>query len=97
MDQESRQQAQAALEAFETAIEQGPRVRHEQIAAAVRRLIALRNHLLERSRAGDSDGALLSRVNSLLSLAYGAEHPLIGVHLHRMEQTRDHLHALLNG
>lgn len=96
MDEISRQQAQSAIEAFEAAIEQGSKVKHEQIAEAVRRLIALRNQLLERTRAGDIDGAPLPQVNALVSLAHGAEHPLIGVHLHRMEQARDSLRTLID-
>lgn len=95
MDQISRQQAQSAIEAFEAAIDQGSKVKHEQIAEAVRRLIALRNQLLERTRAGDMGAASLRQVNALVSLAHGAEHPLIGVHLHRMEQTRNGLRNLM--
>ena len=95
MDQISRQQAQSAIEAFDAAISQGSKVRHEQIAEAVRRLIALRNQLLDRTRAGDIEGVPLKQVNALVSLAHGAEHPLIGVHLHRMEQARDGLRTLV--
>lgn len=95
MDQSSREQAQSAIEAFEAAIGQGSKVKHEQIAEAVRRLIALRNQLRERTRAGEIDAVPLRQVNALVSLAHGAEHPLIGVHLHRMEQARDGLRTLV--
>lgn len=95
MDRQAREQAQSAVEAFGVAIEQGSSVRHEQIADAVRCLVALRNHLLETTR-DLGDRALLGRVNALVSLAHGAEHPLIGLHLHRMEQARDGIRDLLS-
>lgn len=95
IDSEARQEAEHAMAALETAIAQGPKARHREVAEAVRCVIALRNHLLDRARAGDDTRAALERVNSIASLAHGAEHPLIGFHLHRMEQTRDGLAALL--
>jgi hypothetical protein len=94
MDVEARQEAERAIEALKAAISHGPQAPHQEVADAVRCVIALRNHLLERARAGDDTRAALDRVNSLVSLAHGAEHPLIGFHLYRMEQTRDGIDRL---
>jgi hypothetical protein len=95
MDEEARREAERAMEALEAAIAHGPQAPHQEVADAVRCMIALRDHLLERARRGDDTRTALARVNSLVSLAHGAEHPLIGFHLHRLEQTRDGLAELL--
>lgn len=59
-------------------------------------MIALRNQLLKLHRDGSISRARLDEANALVSLAHGAEHPLIGFHLHRLEQARDYANALLS-
>lgn len=85
---------EACIDALDQTIASGPTAPHEEIAVAVGCVIALRNEILECTRSGQVDKELLDQANSLVSLAYGAEHPLIGVHLHRLKQTRDGVSAL---
>lgn len=75
--------------ALDAAIALGPDAPHQDIADAVRCVIDLRNHVIALKREGKLNQAQVDQANSLVSLAYGAEHPLIGFHLHRLEQTRD--------
>lgn len=77
------------INALEATLEYGPDAPHEEIARAVRCVIDLRDHVLELNRSGQLDQHHADQANSLVSLAHGAEQPLIGVHLHRLEQTRD--------
>lgn len=95
IDDGTRGEAEQAAAAFEEAIERDWQVTHQNIADAVRRLVALRDGLLERSSTDDVRRTSLGPVNALLSLAHGAEHLLIGLHRRRMLRVRDGLKALL--
>ncbi len=92
-----RAEAEAAAERLDAALAAGPDVRHEDLAAAVAAIAALRNGIAARARAGGADRDLLDRANALLSLAYGAEAPLAGLHLERAERARDGLRSLMAG
>lgn len=81
--------AGTCVSALDAAIEHGPDAPHEEIAGAVRCVIALRNQIIELKREGRLEQRHVDQANALVSLAHGAEHPLIGFHLHRLEQTRD--------
>ena len=96
MDREARERAQSAILALEAVLEKGPRVPHREVAEAIGYLILMRNRLIDRARAETASRTWLDQANSLVSLSYGAENPLIGFHMHRLEQTRDGLKALLS-
>ncbi len=96
MDQRARAVAQSAIAALDAALAAGPEVGHETVATAVRQVVALRNHMIDEARQGRIEPAALHHINAITSLAFGAEYPLMGVHLRRMEQTRDELSGLLD-
>src|SRR3546814_10386810 len=95
MDTQSRRYAETAIAALDEVIAPGPQVAHEDVASAVRCVAALRNHMLAEVRNGGVSRTGLTRANALLSLAYGAQAPLIGFHLNRFKQTREGLSAFL--
>lgn len=88
------QAAESCVSALDAAIAHGADAPHDEIAHAVRCVIELRNRIIAQSRAGRFDRRHVNQANALVSLAHGAEHPLIGFHLHRLEQTRDGVKAL---
>lgn len=66
------------------------------MAEVSRCLVRLRDALIDRRRAGDAQAAeRLEHVNRALSIAFGAEYPLVGVRRQRIEATRDQLRTLL--
>src|SRR3546814_10412883 len=100
MDTQSRRYAETAIAALDEVIAAGPQVAHEDVASAVRCVAALRDHMLAEVRNGGDSRTGLNRANALLSLAYGAQAPLIGLNPHRIQQTRDglsHLHSYGRG
>lgn len=95
MDVELQRHARDAIKTIDIVLREGLQVEHAGIQAATNDVVAFRNRVIERFRHGAVDRAVLDRANSLVSLAYGAEFPLSGLHLHRLEQTRDGLRKLL--
>ena len=71
----------------------GPSVEHAAIQTASNGVIAFRNRATVEHRTGAVTGETSDSVSSLVSLADGAEFPLSGLHLHRLERTRDGLRA----
>ena len=63
-------------------------ITYAEIAEAVKCVIAWRNAIIEAFRAGAASREALDRANALVSLAYGAEYPLVGLHRDRIEQAR---------
>ena len=94
MRESDRRICAEAIDRLEAALAAGPEVGHECVADAVRAVIALRNHVVAEFHGGTVPRDVLDRVNAVTSLAYGAEFPMMGVHLRRMEQTRDYLREL---
>lgn len=90
MQQQSRDYAQTAIAALERMLDDKS-TSHADLAKAVRCVVALRNCLIEEHRRGHDSPECLASVNSLLSLAFGAEYPLTGFHRNRIEMTRDRL------
>lgn len=84
-------EAEAALRLVEKVVADGPRAAHDEVAAVARCTAALRDHTVEAWRHGKTSRAVLDHANALVSLCYGAEAPLIGFHLDRLQQTRDEL------
>lgn len=95
MDDEALDEAQETLAALDALVTGGPETPHDEIAEAMRRLAGLRNRIIEKAREGKATPECRDRANALMSLAYGAEFPLIGFHHHRIVQTRDGLRALV--
>lgn len=95
LDGQLRQDAESAIRHLDDVIAMGPRAPHRDISEAVQKVVQLRNRAIDQARTGGVPHACVDRANSLLSLAYGAEFPLIGFHQHRLEQTRDGIKALL--
>jgi hypothetical protein len=87
---------ETAIRKLDEALAAGPKLEHEDLVVAIRCVAELRNELVARWRQGEAPREMLDRANALLSLAYGAQAPLIGIHLHRIEQTRDGLKRLLH-
>src|SRR3546814_15866181 len=85
MDTQSRRYAETAIAALDEVIAAGPQVAHEDVASAVRCVAALRNHMLAEVRNGGVSRTGLNRANALLSLAFGAQAPLIGFHPNRIQ------------
>ncbi|MBP2292776.1 hypothetical protein [Azospirillum rugosum] len=70
---------------------------YNAMAEASRCLVRLRDGLIARRRAGDEGAsARLAHVNAALSVAFGGEYPLVGVHRNRIEKTREQLRKLLD-
>jgi len=86
-----------ACDSFDRIIEDRPHMSHERLSGAVQRIIELRDALIAERRSGEpgqTAGGLLTRVNSILSLAGSAEFPLVGVRWERIVAVRKALHAL---
>lgn len=94
MDPLMQRHAQEALEAIDAVLRAGADVEHAAIQAATNAVIAMRDRAIAGHRAGMVSRDLLDRANALVSLAYGAEFPLSGLHLHRLERTRDGVRLL---
>lgn len=90
-----QREAEAAIRDVEVALGAGEAVTHAEIRVATQAIVALRDRCIERYRAGALDREVLERANALVSLSYGAEFPLSGLHRDRLEKTRDALRALL--
>ncbi len=90
MEQQPREQAHIAIAALERILDDTS-ASHADLANAIRCVVALRNELIEERRCGRGSPDCLASVNSLLSLAFGAEFPLMGFHRDRIKTTRDRL------
>lgn len=97
MDAEMRRHAGEAVARLEHVLERGAAVEHAEIQAAANAVIALRNRAIEKHREGAVSDDCLDRANALVSLAYGAEFPLSGLHRDRFEQTLKGMRNLLQG
>jgi hypothetical protein len=94
LDGEARVDANTALQRLDELLAEKARS-HADLARALRCVIAVRNRLIEQARAGAAARADLQQVNSLLSLSFGAEFPLMGFHRERIEKVRDGLRKML--
>jgi hypothetical protein len=95
MDAELQRHAREAISRLEHVLDRGADVSHAEIQAATLSVIAFRDRALAKHREGTASEACLKRANQLLSLAYGSEFPLSGLHRDRFEQTRDGMRGLL--
>jgi hypothetical protein len=97
MDAEMQDHARDAIARFDRILDEGLDVAHAEIQAAVNAVVAFRNRAIGKHREGAVSDGCLERANALVSLAYGAEFPLSGLHLRRFERTRDGMRELLEG
>lgn len=95
MDVELQRHAQEAISRLDHVLERGAEVKHAEIQAAFLSIIAFRDRALHKHRDGTASDSCLDRANALLSLAYGGEFPLSGLHRDRFKQTRNSMQDLL--
>jgi hypothetical protein len=95
MDADMRQHARDAVARIGHLLERGANVEHAEVQAAVNAVVAFRNRAIDRHCADATSTDLLDRANALVSLAYGAEFPLSGLHRRRFEQTRAGMQRML--
>ena len=94
LDGDARSDAETALARLDALLAKEPES-HADVARAIRCVIAVRNRLITQARAGRPANDL-PQVNSLVSLAFGAEFPLMGFHRERIESVRDSLRKMLS-
>jgi hypothetical protein len=90
-------EAAEAVRARVDAVCSDPAPEHEEIAAAVRSVVELRNRCIAECRAGRLSRERLERANAALSLAFGAEFPLMGLRLKRLARARDAIGSMFDG
>lgn len=95
MNAELQSRGREAIRAIDAVLRAGPEADHATIRAAANGVIAFRNEAILAHRDGTLAREKLDGANALTSLAYGAEFPLSGLHLRRMQETRDGLQALI--
>ena len=89
--------AEIALAALDKALSDRPKAVYNDLIAAVRCLVALRDRLIAEYRSGDPDaGKRLQRMNAVFSLVVAAEYPLEGVRRERIETARRELASLFS-
>lgn len=69
----------------------------ENMAKAIRGIVAVRDQLIDAKRSGNafpSLPGLLDHVNGLISLTASLEFPLAGFHWKRVEEIRDNLRKM---
>ena len=88
--------AETAITRLDRAVDAGGDLTHAEIHAAALSVIELRDAALGEHRAGHLPRARLDAINAVVSLAYGAEFPLSGVHLRRAGEARERLRAMLD-
>ena len=87
-----------ALQVLDRALEDRPDRIYNDMVAAVRCLVRLRDSLIRERRAGRGSpehDERLRRVNAVLSAVVGGEYPLVGVRKERIKKARDAVEALL--
>ncbi len=95
MDAVLQQHAREAIDRLQHVLDRGSEVHHSEIQAAVLAVTAFRNRAIERHRRGTASDACLAQANALVSLAYGAEFPLSGLHSRRITETCEGMRKLL--
>lgn len=97
MDSAMQNHARDAIARLGTVLDRGGNATHAEIQSAVNAVVAFRNRAIEKRREGAVSDDCLDTANSLVSLAYGAEFPLSGLHRRRFERTREGMEKLLQG
>lgn len=86
-----------ALERLDEALAHQPEKDKHDFAVAMESLCVLRDALIRRRRAGNTDMLqhCLDRLNSVISVVVGSEYPLPGIRWDRVKQARDVLADLV--
>lgn len=99
--QKPLEEARRALELYRRLVDQAQDLEHEDLAKAIRQLVAVRDQLVAERRLANDWSARqqedLDRVNSMLSVSSAAEFPLVGVRWERLCLLRDSLSQLIAG
>ncbi|WP_207462378.1 hypothetical protein [Azospirillum sp. SYSU D00513] len=92
-----------AFEILERLAEDNPGKRdapavYEDMVEVIRCLVRMRDGLAEELRSGRAGGESQRRldcVNTTLSIAFGGEYPVVGIHMERVRTARDLMRGLL--
>jgi hypothetical protein len=98
MREKMRDECSAAVETLDRVLEERPKQIQEDMIEATRRLVLLRDDLIEQRRAGDlsrEELDWLDHVNGVISVVVGGQYPLVGVRWERVKHARDALAELL--
>ncbi len=95
MDARLQQCARLAIDRLQHVLDRGPEVTHQELQAATNAVISFRDRAIRKHREGAASEACLDRANALVSLAYGAEFPLSGLHFSRIALTCEGMSRLL--
>lgn len=87
--------ARQAVDRLRRVLDRGPAATHGEIRSAVNAVVEFRNATLARNSGGEASDDCLDRANALVSLAYGAEFPLSGLHFRRIEQVCEGMSRML--
>lgn len=94
-----REHGHVALTALERVVRDQPVRLSEDLAEVTRRLVRLRDDLIDRRRKGDAserDRDWLERTNAILSSTIGCEYPIKSIQWDRLCQARDALREMLD-
>ncbi len=78
-----------AVATLEEAARERPAGSGYRVDLGERAVVAVRDALIERQRAGESVRGQLTRANTALSLIAGVEHPAVGIQLGPLREARD--------
>jgi hypothetical protein len=95
MDPELQQHSHNAIAHIERILDGDRNIRHIDVQTAVNAVVAFRDRLIEKQREDNGLTECLNQANAFVSLAYGAEFPLSGLHRHRLEQVRQGMLKLI--
>lgn len=93
------QSGRDALGILDRMVAERPADHFQPMSEAVRKLIEMRNGLIAHHRAdggGKPPEGSLSDLNAMISVAIGAQYPIVGIKRERIEQTRDALRDWIN-
>lgn len=88
--------ARDAVAGLDRVLDRDPEVGHADVQAAARAVVAFRDLAILRHREGTADRGCLGQANAIVSLVFGAEFPLSGLHFDRIRQARGAMVALLD-
>ncbi len=89
-----RELCQTAIRLMGEAVEEAPAGLSKDVDVAERTVVAIRDGLIDRLRAGEDVRDTLGRVNQVVSLIAGVEYPTGGAHRDQVKQARDTLQAI---
>ena len=87
----------AALEALDQIHRDGPDYAKQQIDEVMKRLVLMRNDLINAEREGRYCGPWLRGSNAIRSSIMGTEYPKGGLQWDRVSETRDALKRMMDG